>query len=662
MPNILDPQGVSSPSKRDAEALSQVSYDYDYPIEKNLRPLQEDHRELVSKVMLRARESMNVMSRRHTDWREIDKVLRVYVPPERKKRKKGDDDESDAPRIIMPETHATLETLLTYMVAAFLQDPIIRYQGQGPEDVFGAKLMQVVVDHQAKRNGLGLNLHTMFRDNFAYGIGPVSPVWHREFGKKTVRHEFGVLDEVMGMIFPTRKERRTSEYRMLYEGNILKNIDPYRFLPDPNVSAHEVQEGEFVGWIERTNLMQLLKRDQDSNDFVFNGKYLKHIDGRTNLFTQGERTPSNARGRESDYVTSNSPVDVVWMYVDIIPNDWGLGREEYPETWLFGVAGDSILIAAQPLNLDHGQKPVAVACTEFDGYSPNPISRLGIINDAQNLVDFLYTSHMQNVKKAINDMFIIDPSIVNIYDVANPKPGKLIRTRRAAWGRGQLDQAIKQFDVRDVTHGHIADANMLASMMQRVTASDKQMQGQMEGRTTRVSATEAQGIRGGSLSRLEKAARMISMQAMMPIGRMFASHIQQLMEEETYVNVVGEMEKELIAEFPNRAHEIENHRLRVNPLDMVVDYDIVPHDGTIPGGEDVTTWTQLFQTISASPELLQQFDTVKIFKHIARELGAKNVSDFERMPTQPPQVQSDEETMREVERGNLIPMENGAQR
>lgn len=664
MPNVLDPQGVANAKSGKLEPMLSKDYGYEYSDGLNLHPREPKHKSLVQKVMLRARESMNVMSKRHPEWREIDKVLRVYVPPERNRNKKKSDDDDASPRIIMPETYATLETLQTYMTAAFMQDPVFNYEGQGPEDVLGAKLMTKVIDHQVKRNAIGLNLHTMFRDNFAYGIGPVSPIWHREFGQKTERRDFGMMDDILGMIFQTRSERRTSNYQLLYEGNVLKNIDPYRYLPDPNVAAHEVQEGEFVGWIERTNLMQLLKRDRDESDFIFNVKYLQHIDGKTNLYSdsdnRGAPNKTGQRGRNEEYVSTNNPIDVVWMYVDIIPTEWDLGRSEYPETWLFGVGGDAVLIAAQPLGLDHGRKPVAVACSEFDGYSPNPISRLGIIRDAQNLVDFLYTSHIQNVKKAINDMFIIDPSIVNIYDVANPKPGKLIRTRRAAWGRGQLDQAIKQFDVRDVTAGHIGDANFLADMMQRVTSTDKSMQGSMQHRTTRVSATEAQGIRGGTLSRLEKTARIMSMQAMVPIARMFASHVQQLMTQDSYIKVVGEAEDTLIREFPDRVN-VKNGRLKVNPLEMIVDYDVVVHDGSIPGAENVQTWSELFQIIGQSEELMQRFDTVKIFKHIARHLGAKNVDDFEvrQAPQQAPKVTNDDNVRREVERGNLIPMQNG---
>ena len=58
---------------------------------------------------------------------------------------------------------------------------------------------------------------------------------------------------------------------------------------------------------------------------------------------------------------------------------------------------------------------------------------------------------------------------------------------------------------------------------------------------------------------------------------------------------------------------------------------------------------QLFETLTKVPELSQKFDIVRIFKHIARSLGAKNAEEFVR-------VASDEEVVREEEKGNVRPM------
>jgi hypothetical protein len=86
-----------------------------------------------------------------------------------------------------------------------------------------------------------------------------------------------------------------------------------------------------------------------------------------------------------------------------------------------------------------------------------------------------------------------------------------------------------------------------------------------------------------------------------------------------------------------------------------VNYDVEPTDGTIPGSEDADTWTQLFQVLSQSdPMISSQFNMTGIFKHIARQLGAKNVDAFEISARSMP----DERVIQEQQRGNLRPVVN----
>ena len=660
MPNVIqgNPENYS-PGSRDGKKESgkkkmhAANFDYDYPIDQNLKPGTEFHRQLKERIMRRARDSYRVISSKHSDWETIDKSLKAYVPPEN-----NDDEEESMPKIVIPQTYATMETLLTYMFSAFIQSPIFKYEGTGPEDVLGAMLMTKLIDQQCIHSGVGLNIHTQFRDSFAYGFGAVTPQWTRKYGRKTEKEDIGTLDMFNQTITVDESRRKTSDRKLLYEGNKLENIDPYRYLPDPNMPIHEVQEAEFSGWVERTNYMNLMNRDRDNEDFVFNAKYLKFIEGTTSLLN-GNPNEGNRRSTENNSLSTTSPVDVIWTYIDIIPKDWELSRQEYPETWLFGVAGDEVIVAAQPLNLDHGMKPVAVAAPDYDGYTSTPISKLEMVQDLQEMIDFLYSSHIQNVKKAINDMFVIDPKLVNYHDVADPKPGKLIRMRRAAWGRGDVDKAIKQFPVTDVTQGHVADAGYLADIMDKVSSANENLKGQLPARSSRISASEAQQVRSSGLSRLERVARIISMQSMLPIAKMFAAHTQQFMQDDTYLKVTGEWEETLKSDF---GMEAERGRLNVSPMDMIVNYDVIPHDGTIPGSSDKQSLHELIQTIIQNENVASQFDLFRMVKHMARESGVKNVDDFvKRARQQTPTVKSNEDIQKEVDKGNLIPAQNGAQ-
>jgi len=643
MPAIIDPNSSNS---QQMEGLGSAEYEYDYPSGLDLSPSSDTHKNIVSRVMTRARESRRIMSRRHEEWRGIDRNLRMYVPPEML-----DDSSSGvySPKIIMPHMYATLETLLTYMNAAFLQDPIIKYEGVGPEDQLGGELMTHLNQKHSHKFGHGLALHTMWRDSFAYGVGAITPVWEREMGYKTVMEEVGYLNWVSRQFLKTGEQRARGEWELLYEGNKLVNIDPYRLLPDPNTSAHEIQEGEFFGFIDRGNTYEYLKRERNNNDHIFNAKYLKHFKPTSSIDIEDGKT----RGRHDrdEYISTNNPCDVIWMYCEIIPSEWGLGSSQYPEKWFFGVAGDQVLITAMPLGMHHNMFPAVVAAPDYDGYSLDPPSRLGLVQDVQTVMNFLYSSHLQNIMKVINDMFVVDPSLVNIEDLSDPKPGKLIRMRRKAWGRGGVKDAVSQLDVRDVTQNHVADTTFLDNLMKQSSGANDPVQGNIGKRTSRISASEFQGARGSSLSRLEKTARTISMQAMQPLGRMLASNIQQFMEQETFVKATGEWAQVLQDKY---SAQVESDRISISPRQMIVDYDITPHDGTIPGSEDVGTWVQLFQIMSQNPEVGQNFNVVKTFQHIAHQMGAKNLEKFVRQDSEPIQVQPDEDVQEQVQRGNLV--------
>jgi len=630
MPYTLTSGGVKS-----RESLTNVDYDYTYPDGMDLKPGSELHERLKAAILERVRRSRNAMSGRYKAWRELDRVLTAYIKVDEAEEQLKEQDPRKPVSIVVPVSYAVLETLLTYFTVAFLDEPIFRYTGVGPEDEIGALLLERVVAVQARRAKMGLALHTMWRDSLVYGFGVASPVWTRK--RETAVERINIL----GLF-----SRSVSRVKTTAEYNELLAIDPYMYLPDPNVPVHEVQRGEYVGWIVRTNYISLLRQEREGD--LFNVRYLKHVSGRSIYYNPSESGRYDKLELEPDKPDAEGVVDVIYMYVDLVPSDWDLGASDEPEKWVFALAGDEVIIQAQPLGLNHGMFPVAVTAPDFDGHSLCPVSRIEVVYGLQEVMNWLFNSHVANVRKAVNDMLIVDPSMVNMNDLTTPEPGKIVRLRRAAWGRG-VDAAVKQLGVVDVTSRHIQDAMFVMDAIQRVSAAVDSLQGIMRRTSERRSATEARDVRIGALSRLERAAKMASLQAMYDLGYMLASQTQQLMERKVYVKIAGRMEEVLRAEFGERA------QVEVSPGDLDVNYDVVVHDGTSPMSQPADIWVQLFQIIASQPELHQAFDIVRVFKHIARLLGAKNVDDFEAKPTV--SAAPMEEIMRQAELGNLVPVE-----
>ena len=622
MPNIVF---GNIQARQDVRGMKEKEFGYEYPEGLNLRPGSKLHNKVLNMVLEKATSSASIMAGRFGAWQTMDQSLTAYKRADSEEADVMDADDRKPVSIVFPYSYAILETLLSYMMAAFFRNPIFRYEGNGPEDVLGGILLEKVINLHCNKNKVMLNLHTMFRDAFVYGSGIVAPIW------KVSRN---------------------------FEGNALLNIDPYRYLPDPNVPADKIQDGEFNGWTKDTNYMSLLDEEYNGED-LFNVKYLSLLDFKgTSIYNTDNSGRYYKTGATKNNTEANKPITEINMYVRLIPKEQGLGSSEKPELWFFRIAGDAIIITARSADFDHNKIPVAAAVPDSDGYSSSPVGRLEILSGMQGVLDWLFNSHITNVRKAINDTLIYDPSLINSNDLKDPKPGGLVRMRRQAWGQGRIADAVHQLKVTDVTRGNITDSGFMIQSMQTLMGTDAAAMGELRsGGPDRLTKAEFQGTASGAVSRLERIARITGLQAMQDIGEFFASHTQQIMTEDTYIKVVGDWQEVLMSEY---ADSISRGRMTVSPYDLDINYDILVRDGSIPGGNYSEVWLRMFETLAQQPELAQKFDTVKIFKHIARNAGAKNVNEFVRRggniagTTMPDQTVADQ-----VQQGNLIPM-NGA--
>lgn len=656
-------QGSLNANSRNLQGLQQADYDYadKYPrkatggtVPLNLKPGSKLHDRLKNELVKRAQESGTFISARFGSWKNIDEVLTAYIKADDAEKLVKEKDSRRPISVVFPNTYAILETMLSYLSTAFFTDPIFRYVGVGPEDNIPATLLQYTIQQQLDRSKVILNLHTMWRDSLSYGVGTAHPYWKVQRGARPRIEETERTDPVTGEPLPKKRSIIYETNQVLSEGNALQNIDPYLMLPDPNVSIHNIQDGEYFGWVTHSNLMNLLTEEQTDED-MFNVRYLKHLgDARTTVIgtSNSGRSKTTSLTRSQTTSTSTTPVDVITMFVKLIPSEWKLGDGEYPEVWMFELAGDNVILKARPADYMHGMIPVAAAAPEFDGYSIAPISRLEVQYGLQGVLDWLFNSHIANVRKAMNDMLVVDPYLVNINDLKNPGPGKLIRMRRPAWGQG-VQNAVQQLAVNDVTRGNMADASYIMSMMQNLSGSDSQAMGNLrQGGPERLTSAEFQGTRAGAVSRLQRVAWLISYQSMQDIGRMFAANTQQLMSRSTYIRSIGQWPEVLRKEFGT------GEQIEVTPFDLIADFDVSVRDGSIPGGNFSDAWIQLYQILGSNPELSQNFDMVRIFKHIARNLGAKNVNEFERAKqpqvTMQPEIASDEAVRAEAQAGNLV--------
>lgn len=630
---------------------------YTYPGGLDLRPGHPFHNELLEKLLSRARASKEVMQRRYSSWRKVDNTLNIFIPKDKEEEEVKRADSRKPVSIVVPASFATLKTLMAYSNASFLADsPAFRYSGIGPEDQGGAMLLERIVELQVQHSRARLNLMTMFRDGFTYGFGAVTPIWEILHSKRTEVVEETFFNSLLSVLSPTGGKKRQKK-NVTYEGNRIDNINPYTYLPDPNVPIQDVQKGEFVGWITRSNRFAILEREENNKDNFFNAKFVRYAgNGTSSLMRDSSGGDQNADLSRADGSYSPgqtrtnrqhlNPVDEMPIFINLIPKEWKLSSKETPEKWFFMVAADRVIIAAKPLPHDHNLFPVVINAPDFDGYGVTPTSRMEVIYGLQGIADWFINSRMANVRKSNNDMLIFDPQKLNTYDMERPGPGKLVRARMTAWG-GSIKDAIYQVPVQDITKNHMSDLTQIESLMRSVSGASDAAQGVLAGKKERISAEETRQVGSGTLSRLESSSLVTSIMAMDALAFMLGSQTQQYMSQEQYVQMAGRGEKELRDTFDN-----DEDQQFVGPLDISIDFDVIAHDGKVVDAEHIGTWMRLFEIIQgdATGQLAKQFDTKRIFNHIAGLTGVKNLRDFEI------KIQPDEQVAQQVQAGNLAPI------
>ena len=652
MPNIL----VDPNSRDTSSSWRSERFGYKYPPGLDLRPGSLLHNRLVSEVLQRARESRSVIQKKEDAWNKLEQSLTAYVPLSEAEQRVKDNDSRKPVSIVVPVTYAALETLLTYWVTRFLQPPYFKFKGTGPEDAVGAALLEAVIWNQCVQSKVGLSLYTMWRDAFVYGFGVTAPRWEAVWAKRSLWRAAGPLG--LGSLLGLKSKKETIR-QLVYEGNVLENIDPYRYLPDPNVPIQDVQRSEHVGWIHRTHYPALLALEQASEGDMFNVQYLRDRKsgvGRSQFISAS----SSARDRLSTGLGSSetSMLDVIYMYVNLIPKEWSLGSSVYPEKWLFGLACDDVIIQAQPLGLDSDMYPIAVCAPTTDGYSVLQVSKLEVTYGLQETIDWLVSAHIANVRKAVNDMFIYDPLRVNSQDLRNPEPGKLIRLRQGSWGTG-VEGAIKQFPVSDVTQGNIQNIPFLMDVVQRVLGTVDILQGVMRTGGERRSAQEARDTKVSAVSRLDASAMIGDMQAHWDIAKHFASNTQQFASQDTYIKATGRLEEILMAEYGYGPGDIGT--LYTRPQDLSCNWDLEPADLSAQANEDPGAIAQLLAQGTANPEIAQRVDMTRMFLHAARLAGFGSVQDFLKRPNPvTTQVMQPDELERQQDAGQIVPLEEAA--
>jgi len=609
-----------------------------------MKPGSRLHSQLLDYLTTRLRDSERAMSKFHGRWRINEMKNQAWIDLRKYDELLKASNESGKPPlavdIVVPYSFATLSTISTYLLQVFTSKHPWMQVGTYGTNVNNAMQMEILLQYQNDHNRVVKWWWNWFNDMNLYGVGILSNRWQIETAQRTRREQAPVFDLMSGG-FNLEEIRQQNEV-VTYEGNETFSVDPFMFFPDPRVPMREVaQKGEYV-FLRSFQGKHLLKRMEQQG-------FYKYVDNAPPISSERSTgTLSSARslitggdshaGANWHGVQEVGPgaYDVDKCSIDLVPREHGLGESDRVEKWSFVILNKAQIVLAERLLDDHGEHPVCVAEPYGSGYDFGSAGMGDYIGPIQDSMSWFLNSHMENVRSAINNQFVVDPFAVEMKDVNRPGPGKTIRLKRTALNR-DVRAAIQQLPVQDITRGNISDMDTYFELGQRVSAVTENLLG-LQDSGGRKTATEVRTSGAAAASRLAALTRVVSAQGMTSLSNQMSLNTQQWMSSEFHVRVAG--------------NDGQIYPLQINPDGVAGDYYYPVHDGSLPLDKValMDIWKEIIGVAFQDPEIRKNFSIPKMFEFVAELGGAKNIKSFRIQPG------SEEQISQMSQQGDLAPI------
>ena len=629
-------------------------------LQRSLEASKEQHRIVSDAIMQRLKMSRDKMGERYKQMTENEKQYSAYVPARdvdiARKRQKDEQGEHDYISIEVPYSYAVTMTIHTYITSVFMaRTPVYQIQGRHGESEMKVQKLEALLDYQRTVGKHTIPLYAWFFDPLRYGFGVIGQYWDEETIQ--VRNFVEEPATFLGVPIPGKKPKLVPQVETVkgYTGTKLFNVRPQDFFPDVRLPLSRFQEGEFVGRYVEIPWSEIEEGAAEGRYFnTERAKRARTDEGVISRDTGAEQVSSLPGERVDDYTdsypyaTRHKPdsifrgFEIQWK---LSPKAWKLGDESRQEVWVFTCNKEGVIIEARPMGMYYKGFSYDVILFEPDGYNLFPFSALERIKPLNDVLSWLVNSHFYNIRAALNNQFVVDPTMVVMKDVISRKPGQIIRLKPEAYGR-DVRMAITQLPTTDVTRTHMQDAQMVEQMIQRVLGATDQVMGMEMGGGGRKTATEVRTAAGFGANRLKTLCELASAFGMEPMLQRMIQSTQQFYEG-------TELEFRLVGDLASFTQQFAP----VSPEEIAGFYDFIPVDGTLPVDRyaQAQLWNGLLQQIQTSPQITNTYDIAKIFAWVSSLAGLKNIQQF-RIQPQPPGVLE-----QQVQAGNMVPIDQAMQ-
>lgn len=381
--------------------------------------------------------------------------------------------------------------------------------------------------------------------------------------------------------------------------NQIDLISPYDFISDPMLPLLRFQESRFAGHRVMIPWQELKARSElDPTDYMYVlPEVVKKIKARpaaggSKVFNAPSSPNINSRSRSYfDRIRRGNPVgsagltdavnkedggviECFCMHIRATPKQYDIYDDNSQEILELLFSGETELLSLNILTNKHHQFPYAIAEARPNAHYQFSPSWALMIKPIQDFVDYLKKRRAQSLARTSGNVFLCDPTLVDIEKFTDPdKDGLFIPITPEAKGM-PLDNIVKQIPVKDLTANFYEEMNMWIEHAEVTSGAHAFVQGkQEEGDKT---ATEFVGTQQMATGRISTLARLMSQAALVPQTKRFVSNFQQFMPESQVVRIAGDAD-DYDPDNPPQKY------ITIQKADIQAEFDVVPHDGALPG-------------------------------------------------------------------------------
>lgn len=610
-------------------------------------------RRILQEIRDRVRFWERIVGKKFQDWREAEeRVLAALPESDMDAVRRNDREQAGDPQYTtmqIPYSYAVVMAAHTYLTSVFMgRTPVLQVDGRHGESQQQVQAMEALLSYQTQVGYMLPALYTWLYDALKYGFGTIGIYWDERIEHVT---EISPILDIFGQ--PTNKHQQSTQQIRRYAGNTIYNIQPQFFIWDVRYPVKDFQKGEFAGrrvkipWNEIVRGVKSGKYMEKNIRAIGPGKGEDYsiTDQGSPLLDRPEAFAQTQQWNEVLNIFRTHPmmVDAYEIVIEIIPKEWGLSQSDWPEKWVFtGTANYGVLFGAQPLGAYHCRYPYMVCPMDPEGYGLTVRGYPKVLESIQNTIDWLLNSHFYNVRAALNNKFVVDPSRIVMKDAQNPLPGGLVRLKPEAYGT-DTRLPMTQMQVVDITRSHMADLPAMIGIGERTAGVNDQIMGLLAtgGRKT---ATEVRTSTSFGVNRLKTVAEFMSACAWDPAAQIMIQNTQQYYDMEMKLRITGDL-----------AAGAGQNFMMVDPQLIAGFYDFVPVDGSMPIDRfaQVNLWKELLAQVMAMPQIAIGYDLGGIFQWVAQLAGLKNITQFK------VQVTPDQQFQAALQSGNSAPVAGG---